>query len=165
MDGQQDRRLPEVWGGVECTVNRVGDNYFDQLERSGHRDRLADLDRFASLGFKTLRYPILLERVAPNGLKEADWTWPDQRVTRLRELGITPIAGLVHHGSGPRHTSLLDPSFPLLLAEYAGAVARATEAPGPGEVEITLFWATVSLNAFCRAGASRRPWSLAAASS
>ena len=32
--------------------------------------------------------------------------------------------GLVHHGSGPRHTSLLDPAFPSDLAAYASAVAR-----------------------------------------
>ena len=37
----------EVWAGVECTVNRVGDEYFDQLERSCHDTRLEDLDRFA----------------------------------------------------------------------------------------------------------------------
>jgi dTDP-4-dehydrorhamnose reductase len=42
----------------------------------------------------------------------------------LRELGVQPIAGLVHHGSGPLHTSLVDPRFPELLAAYAGAVAR-----------------------------------------
>ena len=30
----------------------------------------------------------------------------------------------MHHGSGPSHTNLLDPAFPLLLAEYAEAVAR-----------------------------------------
>ena len=22
----------ELWGGIECTINRVKDNYFDQLE-------------------------------------------------------------------------------------------------------------------------------------
>ena len=38
----------EMWGGVECTVNRVGDAYFTQLERSGHAERDGDLDRFAS---------------------------------------------------------------------------------------------------------------------
>ena len=27
----------ELWGGVECTFNRVGDQYFDQLERSHFR--------------------------------------------------------------------------------------------------------------------------------
>jgi dTDP-4-dehydrorhamnose reductase len=32
--------------------------------------------------------------------------------------------GLVHHGSGPRHTSLLDPSFPEGLAMYARRVAE-----------------------------------------
>ncbi len=114
----------ELWGGPECTVNRVGDIYFDQLERTGHAGRLADLDLFAELGFRAVRYPVLWERTAPSGIEHADWTWPDERLPRLRELGIVPIAGLVHHGSGPRSTSLLDPQFPEKLAEYAGAVAR-----------------------------------------
>ena len=26
----------ELWGGVECTVNRVGNGYSDQLTVSGH---------------------------------------------------------------------------------------------------------------------------------
>jgi dTDP-4-dehydrorhamnose reductase len=124
MAGEQIQSPPEFWGGVECTVNRVGDKYFDQLERCAHASRVEDLERFASLGIRTLRYPLLWERIAPEGLSKADWDWPDRRLARLQELGITPIAGLVHHGSGPRHTNLLDPSFPLLLAEYAGQVAR-----------------------------------------
>jgi dTDP-4-dehydrorhamnose reductase len=37
---------------------------------------------------------------------------------------MRPIVGLVHHGSGPRHTSLLDPSFAEGLAEFAAAVAE-----------------------------------------
>ena len=113
----------ELWGGVECTVNRVGDQYFDQMERSGHAGRLDDLDRFADLGLRTLRYPLLWERIAPDGLARADWRWADARMERLRTLGIRPIVGLVHHGSGPRHTNLLDPAFPELLAEFARAVA------------------------------------------
>lgn len=48
----------------------------------------------------------------------------DERLERLRELGIRPIVGLVHHGSGPRHTSLIDPEFPEKLALYARAVAE-----------------------------------------
>ncbi|GAC1653015.1 MAG: hypothetical protein NVS9B15_13640 [Acidobacteriaceae bacterium] len=39
-------------------------------------------------------------------------------------LGIRPIASLVHHGSGPSHTSLLDPQFPEKLARYAEQVAE-----------------------------------------
>lgn len=124
MPRNNDLAFPEVWGGIECTVNRVGERYHDQIERSGHADRPGDLDRVAALGIRTLRYPVLWERTAPDGPATADWTWADQRLGRLRSLGINPIVGLVHHGSGPRQTNLLDPSFPLLLAEYAGAVAR-----------------------------------------
>ncbi|BBD57548.1 dTDP-4-dehydrorhamnose reductase [Nostoc sp. HK-01] len=114
----------EIWAGVECTVNRVGDEYFDQLERNGHTTRLNDLELFAQLGIKKIRYPVLWERVAPNGLKNADWSWTDERLTKLKELGIEPIVGLVHHGSGPRDTSLIDPEFPQKLAEFARAVAK-----------------------------------------
>lgn len=114
----------ELWGGVECTYNRVGEAFFDQLERSGHAGRLEDLDLFAELGLRTLRYPVLWERSAPDGLERADWRWTDQRLVRLRELGVRVVAGLVHHGSGPRHTSLIDPGFAEGLAAYAGAVAR-----------------------------------------
>src|ERR671912_1548564 len=114
----------ELWAGVECTVNRVGDEYLDQLERSGHAHRPGDLDRLASLGVRAVRYPVLWERVAPHGLASADWRWPDHRLARLRELGLRPIVGLVHHGSGPRDTGLLDPAFATRLAEFAAAAAR-----------------------------------------
>src|SRR6476469_2430347 len=113
----------ELWAGIECTVNRVGDQYFDQLERNGHINRIEDLDLFSSLGITAIRYPALWERIAPNGLAQAEWSWLDHRLERLDDLGIRPILGLVHHGSGPKHTNLLDPSFPEKLAEFAGAVA------------------------------------------
>ena len=113
----------ELWGGLECTVNRVQDEYFSQLDRNGHALRNCDIQRFADTGIRAIRYPILWERTAPEGIAKADWTWPDERLPALREAGVTPIAGLIHHGSGPRDTSLLDPAFPERLAEYAGAVA------------------------------------------
>jgi dTDP-4-dehydrorhamnose reductase len=113
----------ELWGGVECTVNRVGDAFFDQVRRSGHQERADDIGLIASTGIRTLRYPMLWERVAPDGLARADWSWTDDRLARCRELGIRPIAGLLHHGSGPPSTHLLDPAFPRQLAEYARAVA------------------------------------------
>ena len=37
---------------------------------------------------------------------------------------MTPIAGLLHHGSGPSFTNLLDPEFPYFLASYAYEVAN-----------------------------------------
>lgn len=124
MDGSAATATLELWGGVECTINRVGDRYFSQIERSAHATRLEDLDSFAGLGLRAMRYPVLWEQVAPNGLEHADWSWPDARLRRLRELRLLPIVGLVHHGSGPRDTSLVDPAFAGKLAAYASAVAR-----------------------------------------
>lgn len=114
----------EIWAGVECTVNRVGETYFDQLERNGHAKRLDDLELFAELGITAIRYPVLWERIAPDGLDTADWTWSDLRLQKLQDLEIRPIVGLIHHGSGPRCTSLIDPEFPEKLAVYARAVAE-----------------------------------------
>lgn len=114
-----------LWGGVECTVNRVGDHWFDQIERSGHHQRTGDLDAFAGLGLTGMRYPVLWERTAPHPeLSRADFSFADERLGRLRALGIRPIVGLVHHGSGPRHTSLVDPAFAEGLAAFARAVAE-----------------------------------------
>ncbi len=124
QDGFDPAQRLEVWGGVEPTVNRVGDDYLDQLAKTGHDTRIDDLDRFAELGMTSLRYPLLWEKIAPGAIDDADWAWPDARLERLRELGIRPIVGLVHHGSGPIHTNLLDRRFPEKLAAYAGAVAR-----------------------------------------
>jgi dTDP-4-dehydrorhamnose reductase len=112
-----------MWAGIECTVNRVGDRYFDQLARSGHDEREDDLDRIASLGVTSVRYPVLWERTAPAAPADANWSWADARLARLRTLGVSPIIGLVHHGSGPPDTSLVDEGFPDRLASYAGAVA------------------------------------------
>lgn len=114
----------ELWGGVECTVNRVGSRFFDQVRRTGHHDRPDDISLLASTGISAVRYPVLWERVAPGKLTEADWSWTDDRLARLRDHGVAPIAGLVHHGSGPAFTSLVDPRFPELLAAYARAVAE-----------------------------------------
>lgn len=114
----------ELWAGPECTVNRVGDKYRDQLELTGFAQRIDDLDRLAQLGVKCVRFPLLWERTAPAAPGQYKWQWSDRRVGRLRELQVKPIAGLVHHGSGPRYTHLLDPQFPHLLADYARAVAE-----------------------------------------
>ncbi len=114
----------ELWGGPECTVNRVHGEYLDQLRFTGHDERLSDLDRFAELGISAIRYPVIWERVAPESLDAPDWSWSDERLNHLRALKIRPIAGLLHHGSGPQYTDLLDTEFPQKLARYAGMVAE-----------------------------------------
>lgn len=117
----------ELWAGVECTVNRVDDRYFDQVERTGHGHRIEDLDLIAGLGIRTVRYPILWERTVRGErgeLARVDYAWADARLSRLRALGVRPIVGLVHHGSGPPFTNLLDPAFPEGLAAFARAIAE-----------------------------------------
>lgn len=113
----------ELWGGHECTLNRVGDRWRDQSRLSGHDARPADLDRFAALGIKALRYPVLWERTerAPG---RSDWSWADARLRRLRRLGVRPIVGLIHHGSGPAWTDLLDEGFASGLARHAAEAAQ-----------------------------------------
>ncbi len=114
----------ELWGGIESTINRVGATWFDQAAWSGHYARPRDLDRIAALGIRTLRYPVLWERVAPDRPDQCDWSLADARLARMRRLGVRPIVGLVHHGSGPRYTSLTDLSFAEGLAEHARRVAE-----------------------------------------
>jgi dTDP-4-dehydrorhamnose reductase len=114
----------ELWGGHECTVNRVQDLYRDQTVLSGHQDRLSDLALFADLGVKALRYPVVWERVAPAAPDQRDWTWTDERLNEIRRLGVRPIAGLLHHGSGPAYTSLVSDNFVSLFADYAEAAAE-----------------------------------------
>ncbi|RRA49101.1 glycoside hydrolase [Acidipila sp. EB88] len=100
-------------------MNRVGDHYFDQAALSGHRGREQDLALFAELGIRSLRCGVLWDRYE----SEASLQEMDGYLDCVRALGMRPIAGLLHHGSGPPGTSFLDPEFPEKLASYAGKVA------------------------------------------
>ncbi|MFD2161474.1 family 1 glycosylhydrolase [Paradesertivirga mongoliensis] len=114
----------EVWAGIECTINRVRDSYFDQLNYADHYKRQSDLDLFADLGIKKIRYPILWERHKPEADTNISWDATDRSLNRLKELGIQPIAGLVHHGSGPSYASIETEQFATGLAEFALQVAQ-----------------------------------------
>ncbi|HEY7811530.1 MAG TPA: dTDP-4-dehydrorhamnose reductase [Allosphingosinicella sp.] len=113
----------ELWGGYECTVNRVGHEWFDQTPRSGHEERIDDLQLFADLGVRSLRYPALWERISPQAPASRDFRWTDERLPEIRRLGMNPILTLCHHGSGPHYTSLIEDSFAPGLADHAAAVA------------------------------------------
>ena len=108
--------------GLECTVSRIGNDYRNQCTETGFCE--ADLDRIAEMGIKTLRFPVLLETIAPQSFDDADWSWHDRHLGRLRELGIRVIATLCHHGSGPTYTDLLDPGFADILSRHARRVAE-----------------------------------------
>jgi dTDP-4-dehydrorhamnose reductase len=114
---------PEIWGGIECTINRIGDEYSDQLQDTGHYSRKDDLHQLAGLGIKALRYPVLWERHQPEKNGVIDWSWAESQLDQIRRREITPIVGLLHHGSGPSFTHLACPHFPEDFAAYAGEVA------------------------------------------
>lgn len=114
---------PEIWGGIECTINRFRDQYFDQLQYAGHYERDTDIDQLAATGIRKLRYPILWEKHQPEPGCAIDWSRTESRLNRIREKGIGVIATLLHHGSGPKFTQLDDPAFPEALAAYARQVA------------------------------------------
>jgi len=115
----------ELWGGIECSLNRVGNNYMDQLMLSGHYNRGSeDISRFAQLGIKALRYPVLWEKHAPAKDTVIDWTFSSERLNDIKQAGIQPIVGLVHHGSGPVYADFFNGSFAEGLGEFAGKVAE-----------------------------------------
>jgi dTDP-4-dehydrorhamnose reductase len=112
----------ELWGGHESTINRVGDIWTDQSQLSGHDRRTDDLDRFAGLGIARLRYPLLWEKTVET--PQSEYEAHDRRLDRLRALGVAPIVGLIHHGSGPADTSLLSEDFARGLAAHARRTAE-----------------------------------------
>lgn len=114
---------PEVWGGIECTINRVGDAFFDQLQYPDFY-RALPVSAITDLGIKKIRFPLLWEKHQPTIGQAIDWSWAEQQLEQLQKADVGVIAGLVHHGSGPAYTSLLDENFPTLLAAYAAQVAR-----------------------------------------
>lgn len=116
----------EIWASPEPTVARVAAaTVRDQLAETGHERRPGDVALLAGLGVAATRYPVLWEKTAPDDPARLDLTWARARLEALRAAGLEPIVTLLHHGSGPAYTGLVDPAFPQLLAEYAGHVARA----------------------------------------
>lgn len=116
--------MPEIWGGIECTINRIGDSFRNQLEYAGHYEREDDLEKIAGLGIKKMRYPILWEAHQFQSPEEnIDWSITERKLKKLQSLKIEPIAGLLHHGSGPIFTSLEDENFAEKFALYAAKVA------------------------------------------
>ncbi|MBV8915750.1 MAG: family 1 glycosylhydrolase [Acetobacteraceae bacterium] len=113
----------QLWGGIECSTVRVRGTWRDQVVETGHHARAGDLDRIAALGIRTLRYPILWERVTDGHPKACGWNWHDAQLGKLQQLGINVVGGLLHHGSGPAETSLLDPALPAKLARHAAQAA------------------------------------------
>jgi dTDP-4-dehydrorhamnose reductase len=117
--------IPEIWAGIECSYNRVRGKYFDQLQYCNHYNRVEkDIELFSEIGIKAMRYPVLWERLQPKKNTSIDWSPVDAALKALQKNHIRPIAGLVHHGSGPKYADLLSDDFATGLANFAGKVAE-----------------------------------------
>jgi len=115
----------EIWASPEPTIVRLdAATYRDQCVETGHYEREADIERLAALRVSASRYPVLWESVEGRGRGVRDYAWAERRLAALERHGIEPIVTLLHHGSGPNHTSLIDDGFPELFADYAEATAR-----------------------------------------
>lgn len=120
MDKRSTNYIPEVWGGIECSYNRVQSKYFDQLKYAGHYNRIEqDIETFSQLGITTMRYPVVWERLCPTENSAINWESTDRALQRLQQKGIEPIVGFVHHGSGPNYADFSTEKFAPGLAKFA----------------------------------------------
>lgn len=125
MDKKSINCIPEVWGGIECSYNRVQSRYFDQVAYAGHYERIEeDIAKFSALGITAMRYPVIWERLCPRENSVIDWTTTDRALNLLREKNIEPIIGFVHHGSGPKYADFTSSKFAFGLAHFATLVAK-----------------------------------------
>lgn len=113
----------EIWGGIECSINRVAEQYFSQLCHQGFYHRKEDLELLVQLGIKKIRFPILWEKHQEEA-NQINWHNTADHLNYLRQHNVDVIAGLVHHGSGPKYVQMTDDSFAIGLSEYAKKVAE-----------------------------------------
>ena len=108
----------ELWGGFECTLNRVADRFCEQLLPQERAARAQCLRMLPALGVKSFRYRIAWDDLDTEG----DHIAAD--IAALAQGSVNPIIGLLHHGSGPVGTDLLSPEFAQGLAAHAHRVVR-----------------------------------------
>ncbi|MDQ2862456.1 MAG: dTDP-4-dehydrorhamnose reductase, partial [Bacteroidota bacterium] len=85
MTKQEENNTVPVWGGIECTINRIHDEFHDQLEMGDYYSDPAKLEAIVGLGIKTLRFPVLWEKHQPQLNIEIDWTWSEGQLEKLRD--------------------------------------------------------------------------------
>lgn len=113
--------------GIEDTFipqERPGLRALDEYVLTQHDTQWrADLERAASLGVTALRWGVPWYRVEPQpGV--FDWSWIDQVLAAMAELGLDPIIDMMHYGTPLwLERSFDDPAYPELVARYQGAFA------------------------------------------
>ena len=97
----------------------------DEYELTEHYTRWeADLQLFAELALRAVRYGIPWHRINP-ARDVWEFRWADEPLERLLDLGIAPIVDLVHYGLPAWiEGAYLNPDYPELVADYAARIAE-----------------------------------------
>jgi beta-glucosidase/6-phospho-beta-glucosidase/beta-galactosidase len=101
-----------------------GRTRIDEMEKCGHyKHWRKDLELTCELGVPFLRYGPPLHRTFL-GRGRFDWSFADDSLAYLKQLGLTPIVDLCHFGVPDWIGDFQNPDFPKLFAGYAEAFAE-----------------------------------------
>jgi beta-glucosidase/6-phospho-beta-glucosidase/beta-galactosidase len=112
--------------GIECSYPTIdgGRWRIDQLAETKHyKYWRRDLELVRELGLKYLRYGLPLH-LTFLGENEFDWSFADEVMPAMRELGIVPIMDLCHFGVPDWLENFQNPKMPQALANFARAFAE-----------------------------------------
>ncbi|MGZ4973403.1 MAG: family 1 glycosylhydrolase [Limisphaerales bacterium] len=117
LTGIEDTFITAPWPKTGRTL--------DEYELTGHYEKWrGDLDYMASLGVKAARYGIPWHRIQPTR-GQWDFSFADDTLNHLLDLGIEPIVDLVHYGLPLwLENAFLNPDFSKLMAEYSARIAE-----------------------------------------
>lgn len=130
----------------------TGRRRLDELELVGHYEQWReDIDRAAAIGFTAMRCGVPWYRVEP-APGRFDWSWTDQMLEYMVDLGLRPIADLVHYGTplwmpdafaDPRYVTRVTAYASAFAERYAGIVRNYTPVNEPGVTALVCGYAGV----------------------
>lgn len=111
--------------GFECSYPTVQHGTRrDEIAETGHYERWQeDLELCRRIGARFVRYglPYYSMHTGPH---QYDWTWADQVLPAMRDLGLVPILDLCHFGVPDWVRGFQNTDWPELFAGYAHACAQ-----------------------------------------
>lgn len=110
--------------GIECSYPTVqGGKRRDQLAETGHYDRWRqDFQLCRDIGATIVRYgpPYYRMHLGPH---RYDWSFTDEVLPVMRQMGLTPILDLCHFGVPDWAGDFQNEDWPALFADYVRAFA------------------------------------------
>ncbi len=110
--------------GIENSYPKVNGRRRDQMQETRHYENWRlDFQLIKELGINYVRYggPYYRMHTAPHSY---DWSWTDEVLPVVRDMGITVIADLCHFGIPDWAGDYQNTDWPLLFVDFAEAFAR-----------------------------------------